>query len=179
MDHVDAKDCYYVFTYVLRKLCYSESRELQPLSKLEGQLQSNTYKKLDNGQHFDMGRTQLQKIYNNMIDSQSPLHWEHRSSGVHTMMLELLCSVSKVHMTEGTRLISADGPWVFGWHIDNKIRLAVEMFDQNTGYLDSYARHQFVMMADLVMRSLDDCYYVLDNDLMGTLKVLLSIGTFV
>ncbi|THG99995.1 hypothetical protein EW026_g2454 [Hermanssonia centrifuga] len=93
-DNLYAGDCYYVFMYVLRKLCSakSKSRELQPLSALEGQLQSKAYK---------------------------------------------------------------------------------TMFDQNEGYSDPFARHQFVMMADLVMRSLDDGW-VRDRDLMGTLLEKMS-----
>ncbi|PSR85706.1 hypothetical protein PHLCEN_2v5353 [Hermanssonia centrifuga] len=241
-DRVDADGRYYVFMYVLRKLCSakSESRELKPLSNLEGQLQSEAYKTVGgehhmfrggvlsgysyldlrvdrlldhsdlwvlgflllgdtmymsvnssdrlplfaclsqhmfsafrNNQYFDMGRTRLQKIYNDAIDSQSPSHRELRSSGVHTMILEILCSVSEVHMAEGTKRISADGPRVSDIYVDNEIRLAVQMFDQNAGYSDPFARHQFVMMADLVMRSLDDCY-VRDKELMGTLLEKMS-----
>lgn len=59
-------------------------------------------------QDFDMGRTRLKKIYNDAIDSQSPSHRELRSSGVHTMILEILCSVSEVHMAEGTKRISGN-----------------------------------------------------------------------
>ncbi|THG97669.1 hypothetical protein EW026_g4367 [Hermanssonia centrifuga] len=240
-DDLYAGDCYYVFMYVLRKLCSakSESRELQPLSDLEGQLRSTTYKAVGDGhnmfrrgiysrydyvdlrvslldrsdlwvlgflllgdtmhmlghdsdrlplfaclskhmfsvfrynQDFDMGRTRLQKIYNDAIDSQSTSHQKLRSSGVHTMILEILCSVSEVHMAEGTKRISADGPRISGICIDNEMRLAVQMFDQNAGYSDPFARHQFVMMADLVMRSFDYCL-VENEDLMGTLLEKMS-----
>ncbi|PSR99170.1 hypothetical protein PHLCEN_2v4193 [Hermanssonia centrifuga] len=241
MDRVDAFSRYYVFMYVLRKLCSakSESRELQLLSDLGDHLQSKAYKTVGDGhqmfrggiysgydyldlqvnlldrsdlwvlgflllgdimymlddssnrlplfaclsqhmfsvfrynQDFDMGRTRLQKIYNDAIDSQSTSHQKLRSSGVHTMILEVLCSVSRVHMAEGTKRISADGPRVPGIYIDNEVRLAVQMFNQNTRYSDPFARHQFVMMADLVMRSLDACY-VCDKNLMGTLLEKMS-----
>ncbi|PSR85631.1 hypothetical protein PHLCEN_2v5387 [Hermanssonia centrifuga] len=240
-DGVHAFDRYYVFMYVLRKLCSakSESRELKPLSDLEGQFQSEAYKTVGDGhnmfrggiysqhgyldlplslldgsdlwvldllllgdtmhmlghdsdtlplfaclskhmfsifgynQDFDMGRTRLKKIYNDAIDSQSPSHQKLRSSGVHTMILEILCSVSQVHMAEGTKRISADEPRVSDPVIDNEIRLAVQMFDQVAGYSDPFARHQFVMMADLVMRSFNYCF-VVDRGLMGTLLEKMS-----
>ncbi|PSR99069.1 hypothetical protein PHLCEN_2v4226, partial [Hermanssonia centrifuga] len=239
-DNLYAGDCYYVFMYVLRKLCSakSKSRELKSLSDFEGQLRSTTYKAVGDGhnmfrrgvyslydyldlqvdlldysdlwvlgflllgdimhmlghnfytlplfaclskhmfsvfrynQDFDMGRTRLQKIYNDAIDSQSTSHQKLRSSGVHTMILEVLCSMSQVHMAEGTKRISADGPRV-SRYMDNEMRLAVQMFDQNAGYSDPFARHQFVMMADLVMRSLHACW-VADTDLMGTLLEKMS-----
>lgn len=70
-------------------------------------------------------------------------------------------------------LHSADGFRVSGRFIDNEMRLAVQMFDQNDGYSEPYACHQFVMMADLVMRSLNDCW-MQDKDLMGTLLEKMS-----
>ncbi|PSR99068.1 hypothetical protein PHLCEN_2v4225 [Hermanssonia centrifuga] len=232
-DSINAEDRYYVFAYVLRKLCSakSESRELQSLGKLEDQLLSKTYQMVGIGQvtfqggifsaydyldppvdklldHCDIWvlgyllfydtmfkssthkhlcllrhflavhddptfhaicRIQLQKLYNDaMPGSQPDTHHRLRHNGVHTMMLEMLCSTSEVRTVKRTKLISADRPRFSADCIDNEIRLAIQTFDQNAGYSDHYARHQFVMMTDLVIRSLDDCY-VRNKDLMGTL----------
>ncbi len=78
-----------------------------------------------------------------------------------------------LYLYTNVSLHSADGFRVSGRFIDNEMRLAVQMFDQNDGYSDPYARHQFVMMADLVMRSLNDCW-MQDKDLMGTLLEKMS-----
>lgn len=73
-----------------------------------------------------------------------------------------------IYLYSDVSLHAADGPRISGLCIDNEMHLAVQMFDQNAGYSDPFARHQFVMMADLVMRSLDDCLMI-NTDLMGTL----------
>ncbi|PSS35572.1 hypothetical protein PHLCEN_2v1483, partial [Hermanssonia centrifuga] len=58
-------------------------------------------------------------------------------------------------------------------NINNEIHLALQLFDQSDNYLDLDTCHQFVMMADLVMRSLHSSW--LDNEsLMGTLLQKMS-----
>ncbi|THG96000.1 hypothetical protein EW026_g5747 [Hermanssonia centrifuga] len=56
-DDVDAEDRYYVFMYVMRKLCSakSKSRELQPLGEPEDQLRSKTYKTVGDGHNIFRG----------------------------------------------------------------------------------------------------------------------------
>ncbi len=80
-----------------------------------------------------------------------------------------------IYLYTDVSLHSDDGPRVSSGCIDNEIHLAVQMFDQNAGYSDPCARHQFVMMpvADLIMLSLNDCY-VGDEDLTGTLLEKMS-----
>ncbi len=51
---------------------------------------------------------QLQKIYNDAIDSQSSLHQALLSSSVHAMILEILCSMGEVHIGECSKLISGN-----------------------------------------------------------------------
>ncbi|PSR72618.1 hypothetical protein PHLCEN_2v11502 [Hermanssonia centrifuga] len=122
-------------------------------------------------------RARLQKCYNDAIHSQSEVHQNLRSSGAHTMMLEILCSVNEVRMAEGIGLISADVRWGSRPNVDNEIRLALQMFHQNSAFYSDprYTRHQFVMMADLVMRSLNTNYFFLwDYNLVGTLLQKMS-----
>ncbi len=58
-------------------------------------------------------------------------------------------------------------------NINNKIHLALQLFDRSDNYSDLDTCYQFVMMADLVMRSLHSSW--LDNEsLMGTLLQKMS-----
>ncbi|THH00001.1 hypothetical protein EW026_g2452 [Hermanssonia centrifuga] len=186
---VDAFDRYYVFMYVLRKLCSanSESRELKPLSDLEGQLQSKAYKTVGGEHHMFRGGVFSGYLY---LDLRVDRLLDHSDlwvlgflllgdtmSDSSSNRLPLFACLSQ-HMFSVFRDnqyfdMGPDGPRISGIFMDNEICLAVQMFDQNAGYSDPYARHQFVMMADLVMRSFDYCY-VLNKDLIGTLLKKMS-----
>ncbi|THG99996.1 hypothetical protein EW026_g2451 [Hermanssonia centrifuga] len=178
-DDLDAFDRYYVFMYVLRKLCSakSQSRELKHLSDLEGQLQSKAYKAAGKG--HNMFRGGIYSGYDYLDLQVNLLDY----SDLWVLGFLLLGDIMYMLDHSSNRLplfacLSQHMSPVFRDNQDfdmghNELHLAVQMFDQNAGYSDPFARHQFVMMADLVMRSLNECYFP-DNDLMGTLLEKMS-----
>ncbi|PSR97595.1 hypothetical protein PHLCEN_2v4302 [Hermanssonia centrifuga] len=98
---------------------------------------------------------QLAKLYGDMASSVK--HQEFRVSGIHAMILEMLCSIGNVSMDGETRLLSVSGPRTFGF-MQNEVSIATQTFESDPDYSDEDARHQFVMMADLVLRSLNRGY---------------------